>query len=163
MKKFINFYLIFLLFLNIFVFVNSIVEENTEYLGSSFAVACLILATYYIPKIEQKKADEFIKWINNNKETIEKGEAYYYGARISPDTEVVRFQVSLACLVFYTKAKTRYYIRWHEYTNIFSFKYTMISLLIGWLGLPFAPIYTLQSLFINIKGGDKTTIRELFK
>lgn len=35
--------------------------------------------------------------------------------------------------------------------------FTLVSLLLGWWGLPWGPIYTLGSLFTNLRGGRDVT------
>ena len=35
--------------------------------------------------------------------------------------------------------------------------YILISVLLGWWGIPWGPIWTIQSLYINLKGGKDIT------
>ena len=35
--------------------------------------------------------------------------------------------------------------------------FTLLSLLLGWWGIPWGPIYTIQSLWVNLKGGRDVT------
>jgi hypothetical protein len=35
--------------------------------------------------------------------------------------------------------------------------FSMVSLLLGWWGIPWGPIYTLQSLWVNFRGGRDVT------
>jgi hypothetical protein len=38
-----------------------------------------------------------------------------------------------------------------------SLKFTLISFFLGWWGIPWGIIYTIQSLFINLRGGRDVT------
>ncbi len=38
-----------------------------------------------------------------------------------------------------------------------SLAYTLMSLLLGWWGIPWGPIYTLEALFVNLTGGRDVT------
>lgn len=41
-------------------------------------------------------------------------------------------------------------------------KYTIISLLFGWWGIPWGPIYTISALVNNFKGGKDVTAEVIF-
>jgi hypothetical protein len=38
-------------------------------------------------------------------------------------------------------------------------KYTAISLIMGWWGIPWGPIYTCKSLYMNLSGGKDVTAK----
>lgn len=40
-------------------------------------------------------------------------------------------------------------------------KFTLISVLFGWWGIPWGPIYTIGSLFTNLSGGRDVTVEVL--
>lgn len=54
-----------------------------------------------------------------------------------------------------------YFIKHHESSLVKHFWYTFITIIFGWWGVPFGPIYTLQSLIINFKGGKIVTQESL--
>jgi hypothetical protein len=38
-----------------------------------------------------------------------------------------------------------------------SLRFTLLSAVLGWWGIPWGPIYTIQSLWVNLKGGKDIT------
>lgn len=73
--------------------------------------------------------------------------------------------ISIIVLTFRLISKP-YYIRTGEKASRYRGKYNLLSLLIGWWGLPWGPIYTLEMLKINSnKQGGATDVTEdvLFK
>ncbi len=54
-----------------------------------------------------------------------------------------------------------YFVRGHESRVLRGMSYTCISLVAGWWGIPFGPIYTVMSLFNNLGGGKDVTAEVL--
>jgi hypothetical protein len=50
-----------------------------------------------------------------------------------------------------------YFIRAGEGTVGKSIGFTLVSLVVGWWGIPWGPIYTIGSLFTNLSGGKNVT------
>ena len=49
------------------------------------------------------------------------------------------------------------YIRSEKSRVAAGLPFTLLSLLVGWWGLPWGPIYTVQSVWINFRGGKDVT------
>ena len=72
-----------------------------------------------------------------------------------------RFVIFLFCisivLLTFKRPSGIYFIRAEEGTFGKSIGFTLISLLLGWWGFPWGPIYTVQSLINNLRGGQDVT------
>ena len=72
-----------------------------------------------------------------------------------------KFVIFLYCIsiVFLTFKRSSgiYFIRAEDGTLDKSINFTLISLLFGWWGFPWGPIYTIQSLITNLRGGEDVT------
>ncbi|MGP1684177.1 MAG: hypothetical protein ACTS8S_17805, partial [Giesbergeria sp.] len=86
----------------------------------------------------------------------------YNGTRITGDTEVTRFMLAASFVYISVKSPSRYYIAGRDNIGFAKTMYTLASLLIGWRGIPWGPIYTIQAIEKNISGGERTTIRAYF-
>ena len=60
-------------------------------------------------------------------------------------------------LVTIKKASPVYFIRAGENGILYGMKYSLISMLLGWWGFPWGPVFTVGSLFNNFKGGIDVT------
>ncbi len=62
-------------------------------------------------------------------------------------------------LLFVTLVKSSpvYLVRGFESTKVKGLKYTLISFIVGWWGIPFGPIYTIRSIFLNLNVGRDVT------
>ena len=66
------------------------------------------------------------------------------------------FTVSFLVVTF-KRTSNVYLIRKDEIASKRSLPFTMISLLLGWWGIPFGPKYTLESIRTNLRGGKDVT------
>ena len=73
---------------------------------------------------------------------------------------VFEYCISIVILTFKRQSSV-YYIRPGESTILKSLPFNLISLIAGWWGFPWGPIYTIDSLLVNLKGGNQVTDRVL--
>lgn len=70
----------------------------------------------------------------------------------------VHFQycISIVLLTF-RRASDIYFIRQGENARVKGLPFTLLSLVAGWWGIPWGPIYTIQSVYNNSCGGKDVT------
>ena len=70
----------------------------------------------------------------------------------------VMYQYCISLLVITFKRSSNIYFISHEQNALIKgLSFTLLSLLLGWWGIPWGPIYTIQSIWINFKGGKDVT------
>lgn len=70
----------------------------------------------------------------------------------------VYFEYCISILIMTFRRPTKiYFIKAYEGTVGKSFGSTLVSLLFGWWGIPWGPIYTIGSLYTNFSGGKNIT------
>ena len=70
----------------------------------------------------------------------------------------VIFEYSISIIVMTFKRPSKiYFIKAGEGTVGKSIGFTLTSLFLGWWGIPWGPIYTVGSLYTNLKGGKNVT------
>jgi hypothetical protein len=60
-------------------------------------------------------------------------------------------------LVTFRRPAPVYFIRAGESAVAKGLPWTLLTLLAGWWGIPWGPIYTVQSLVVNLRGGKDVT------
>ncbi|MEJ6951234.1 hypothetical protein, partial [Natronospora cellulosivora (SeqCode)] len=122
----------------------------------------LIISVYLliIFFFDQVKKKSFSKWIADNYQDIKNGGAYYKGINIYPNTELVSYQGALSFIIISAKINSRYFIKNSQDSLLINSLYSLLTLFLGWWGFPWGPIYTLESLKNNLKGGEKITVSE---
>lgn len=69
---------------------------------------------------------------------------------------VFKYCISIIIMTF-NRGSDIYFIRKGESTIKFSIGYTLLTLVVGWWGIPWGPIYTIGALFSNLGGGTDVT------
>jgi hypothetical protein len=67
-----------------------------------------------------------------------------------------QYCVSVLVLTF-KRSSDIYFVRTGESAVSRGFVFSLISLFFGWWGIPWGPIYTIQSLWVNFSGGRDVT------
>ncbi len=68
------------------------------------------------------------------------------------------FQYCISALVVtFKRPSDIYFVRAGESLVSKSMGFTLVSLVAGWWGIPWGPIYTVQSVYNNLRGGKDTT------
>ncbi len=112
-------------------------------------------------KKDKNKSDNFLLWLVNNAAQVRKGTARYEGKLITLATEVTQFQACFSFLIMTTKSPSRFFIKGHDNLIAIGLVYTLVTLVFGWWGLPWGPIYTLETLYRNTVGGHKQNIGDM--
>ncbi len=60
-------------------------------------------------------------------------------------------------IVTFKRGSEVHFVRAGEGTAGHSFGYTLLTLLFGWWGIPWGPIYSIQSIYANLNGGKDVT------
>lgn len=70
----------------------------------------------------------------------------------------VVFQYAISVIVMsFRRPSAVYFIRSGESTVPKSIGFTLLTLIAGWWGIPFGPIFTIQSVVTNCRGGKDVT------
>jgi len=69
---------------------------------------------------------------------------------------IYQYCISLLIVTF-KRGSDIYFIKAGETALANGIPYTLLSLLLGWWGIPWGPIYTIQSLAVNLAGGNDVT------
>ncbi|MCL2842590.1 MAG: hypothetical protein FWE28_03870 [Oscillospiraceae bacterium] len=74
------------------------------------------------------------------------------------DGKLVSYQYAISViLVTFRRGSGIYFIKEGEQSFVQGLSYTIISLLLGWWGIPWGPIYTIGSIIKNCRGGIDVT------
>jgi hypothetical protein len=77
---------------------------------------------------------------------------------LSTDTQLREFNVVFSLFFVTCYHTTGYDVRWNFFRGVST---TLWSLLLGWWGFPWGPIRTLETLVVNLGGGDRLAVRDL--
>ena len=69
---------------------------------------------------------------------------------------VYRYCISIVVMTF-RRSSDIYFVRSGEKAIVKGLGYTFLTLILGWWGIPWGPIYTIGSLGTNLSGGKDVT------
>jgi len=69
---------------------------------------------------------------------------------------IYRYTISIIIMTF-RRSSNIYFIKAGHNAIIPGLKFTLLTMLLGWWGIPWGPIYTIGSIFRNLSGGVDVT------
>ena len=129
--------------------------------AGGYAVGACLIATWWLLRGHARYQAKFLNWLVENRDAIKAGKAVYNGMFIVEQTEVTQFQLAISALVISLKTPSRFYVVGEEETVLPSLAFTASSLIVGWWGLPHGPIYTIQAVSSNLRGGERRQVGDL--
>ena len=80
------------------------------------------------------------------------------GQELQQGGKFVIYQYCISILILtFRRSSNVYFIRHEENAVVKGLPFTLLSLVLGWWGIPWGPIYTVQSIWVNFKGGRDVT------
>ncbi len=135
-------------------------DMDNALMGACIALA-LFLFSRFVTDAEDSRSDDFFAWIEANRKELRTGCAVYRGIPITPATQVRTFLLVVSFGFFTTKSVRGVYVRGVHGRFLPAALYTLLTLALGWWGIPWGPIYTLEALGANLAGGRRVTVAEL--
>lgn len=79
-------------------------------------------------------------------------------AEVAAGARFVVYQYCISVVVMtFKRPSDIYFVRAGEGATAKGLKFTLLSFLFGWWGIPWGPIYTVQSIWVNSRGGRDVT------
>jgi hypothetical protein len=89
---------------------------------------------------------------------IEEMTGYELNAELQRGGKFVIYQYCISMIILTLKRPCDiYFVKESENAIVKGIGFTLISLLLGWWGIPWGPVYTIQSLITNFRGGKDVT------
>lgn len=81
---------------------------------------------------------------------------------IGNGAKFVLFQYTISIIVMtFKRSSDIYFVKSDEKAVVKGLPYTILTFLLGWWGIPWGPIYTIQTLGRNLSGGKDVTAHVL--
>jgi hypothetical protein len=103
----------------------------------------------------------FIRWLYENADAVRNGSATFDGQPIRLSTRLRVFETAVSMLLVSCKFSSRFIVDGDPAATTVKFTSTAASLLLGWWGIPFGPVFTLMAVYRNLRGGHTTTVSQL--
>lgn len=138
-------------------------EPNFADASAGLGISAVLLGVFLFARAARLKDAELLQWVVTNAPEIRNGGARYGETLITPATVLTRYQAALSFLVVTFKIPSRYYIEGDSAPWPLPVSLTATTLALGWWGMPWGPIYTVQVLAKNVRGGIKESVGDLLE
>ena len=126
--------------------------------GLGIIIFSYAYSLYLKPAHDKASRDKLLEWVFDNREQLKLGGVRYGLELINMETTLTRYCIVYSFMFFTRKTYTNYVVKDSNKSIIIGIVSTLSNLVVGWWGLPWGPIYTVQSLFINIANKEKITV-----
>lgn len=125
---------------------SNIVGPEPDYAeaAAGAAIGAALLGLFFFSRTHARRGDELPAWLLRNAAEIERTGLHYESRLNTPTTVLVRYQVALSFLIVTFKLPMRPYVEGEDPIFVVATLATVVSLLFGWWGIPWGPVYTVQ-------------------
>jgi hypothetical protein len=134
---------------------------NTDDAIGGMVLAALGIGEFFVMTRARAGRLAFLRWLQENAAAVRHGAATWEGQAIDPTTKLRRFDTAISMLLISTKISSKFVVDGAAGAASVRWGSVLASLLLGWWGFPFGPVYTLSALFRNLRGGHVVTVGEL--
>ncbi len=128
---------------------------------AGLVIAASLIGLWWLTREQDRLNREFVAWLSDNAAAIASGGSRYKETLITGKTEITQYQVALSFLIVSIKVPSRFLIAGDTSKTAIAWSYTIASVVFGWWGIPWGPVYTIQSVFRNLKGGHKQKVWDI--
>ena len=132
-------------------------EPNPSEAIAGVGLSGFLTALFFLVRSHRRGEQHFDAWIATHSVEIQRGGASIGSVLVTPDTLLAQYQAVFSFLIVTFKFPTRVYLVEHERTWLAAAACSAVSLIFGWWGLPWGPIYTVQVVAKNLGGGLRIT------
>jgi len=125
--------------------------------------AGLICLSNYMSTQEGRRAD-FLAWLLEHESAMLENplQAFpYNGDSFCSSSYVTQYSFCTSFLFATFREHTHFFPEDSPDRRQGAFVASLLSLVFGWWGLPWGPVYTVQTLYKNLSGGETVTIRDV--
>ncbi len=128
------------------------------------AAIALVLGGLWLHFQHARREDRrLMTWLHDNADAIRHGGATYRDVLITPATQLRTFDATVSIVIATLNLPSRHLIVGHDNRLGHGAACTLTSLVLGWWGIPWGPIWTIAAVARNLRGGHKTTVGALLE
>lgn len=127
------------------------------------AIAGVSVATFLFVRKQGLEREAFLTYLASNVDAIRAGTARFRDEPLTYATRLRNHELVLSFLIVSIRLPTRPVVRDSHAERNLRAGCTLVTLIFGWWGIPWGPIWTIRSLRRNLGSGGEVTIGELLE
>lgn len=159
--------MIFALLLSVLFLVGAIVNLTDGVYDEATAgvlLSALFAGLYFFNRRQEREIRRFLAWLAENKDELKSdpnASLIWEDSPVMQESFVTQYQFCASFVIVTFRLRTGYILDQSFFKPIANITATFLTLVLGWWGIPWGPIYSIQALFRNLTGGVKTSIHDL--
>jgi len=129
--------------------------------GIGIIIFSFVYSLYLKPAHDKASRDKLLEWIDKNKGQLSQRGLIYGSIPVNLETILTRYCIVFSFVFFTRKTYTNYVVKGSFKSFITGVASTLSNLLVGWWGIPWGPIYTIQSIFINLSNKESVSVDDI--
>ena len=125
------------------------------------AIAAIFFCPVVLAVLAEFNQRKFVLWLERNVNALATGEADYRGAKVSTRSEVITFDLTFSVVVASFKIPSQMFVVGQHRIWPWRIAYTGLTLVFGWWGIPWGPVYTVQSLHGNLTNKNRRRLMDV--
>lgn len=143
----------------LFFAVSNLLKGDFDNAAGGLALGGLLLGSVWFTDREDAASAVFVHFIKEQEAALRGGATLsFQNHLVSWETPVQKFQTCFSVLLLTRTLNSRFYFGGSQDTAVIGWAYSLFALVFGWWGIPFGPIYTVRSVYRNIRGGQQWTV-----
>lgn len=140
-------------------------KGDYENVLAGFAISFPLFVIGWYINSEKKKSVEFLRWIFDSKNQMQilSGTGLYNNKSITKDSKVIQYQFCFSLIFISFTFPTRFLLESDDSRKFHNAAACLFTFLFGWWGVPWGPLYSIQSIYRNLKGGSTQTVESLLE
>lgn len=126
-------------------------------------IASVCCASFAFVRRQERERDAFFAYIAENQDAIRSGKASFRGEPLTYATRIHTYELVLSFLIVSFRLPSPPVVHGSRAATPLRIGCTLVSLVLGWWGIPWGPIWTVRALARNLGAGTATTIAELLE
>ena len=127
-------------------------------------ISCLLTFLFFFSREQERKIDEFLGWLYENKDRLKTNRLNaitWRGIPIRYDTVATQYPFCASFLIVSFKQSSRFFFPQSPNKELARLISILATVLFGWWGFPLGPFYTLQTLYQHLRGGYRWSVGDL--
>jgi len=127
-------------------------------------VSSILFGLFLFNRFQEKRIETFLIWLDQNKDELINDKfrpIMWNGVPVTHDSFVTQYQFCTSFFILSVRQPTAFILDQSSSKLSVNIISTIVTLIFGWWGFPWGPIYSVQTIFQNLRGGIKKSIEEL--
>jgi len=144
--------------------IHNLVIGSYDEAAAGIAIALALNGLFMFSRYQEKQTANFMAWLHANKEQLKNDSRLiltWNGIPLKYDSYVTQYHLCVSFVIITFREPTNIMLEESSNRFLVNIVACILTFIFGWWGIPWGPIYTVQALLRNFRGGTQQHIADL--